>query len=63
MFILTKKVLKFPYQISKNQELTIQQLRRKKKTHKYPQLMYGEQIPEKQTRNSSVKFSLLNQEE
>ena len=61
MFILTKKVLKFPYQISKNQELTIQQLKRKK--NKYPQLMYGEQIPEKQTRNLSVKFSQLNQEE
>ena len=43
-------------QVSKSQELTIQQLRRKK-TRKYRQLNYGEQIPEKQTRNSSVKFS------
>ena len=42
-------------QVSKNQELTIQQLR--KKTRKYRQLEYGEQIPEKQTRNSSVTFS------
>ena len=33
-------------QVSKNQELTIQQLRRKK-TPKYCQLKYGEQIPEK----------------
>ena len=36
-------------QISKNQELTIQQLRRKK-TRKYCQLKYGEQALEKQTR-------------
>ena len=36
-------------QISKNQELAIQQLRRKK-TCKYCQLKYVEQIPEKQTR-------------
>ena len=49
-------------QVSKNQELTIQHLRRKK-TRKYRQLNYGEQIPEKQTRNSSVKFSRSNQEE
>ena len=49
-------------QVSKNQELTIQQLRRKK-TRKYRQLKYGEQIPEKQIRNSSVKFSQPNQEE
>ena len=32
-------------QVSKNQEATIQQLRRKK-TCKYCQLKYGEQIPE-----------------
>ena len=49
-------------QVSKNQERTIQQLRRKK-TRKYRQLKYGEQIPEKQIRNSSVKFSQPNQEE
>ena len=49
-------------QVSKNQELTIQQLRRKK-AHKYCQLKYGEQIPEKQTRNLSVKFSRSNEEE
>ena len=41
-------------QVSKNQELTIQQLRRKK-TRKRRQLKYGEQISE--------KFSQLNQEE
>ena len=35
-------------QVSKNQELTIQQIRRKK-TRKYRKLKYGEQIPEKQT--------------
>ena len=35
----------------------------KKKTRKYRQLKYGEQIPEKQTRNSSTKFNQLNQEE
>ena len=46
-------------QVSKNQELTIQQLRRKK-ARKYRQLKYGEQIPKKQTRNSSVKFSQPN---
>ena len=49
-------------QASKNRELTIQQLRRKK-TRKYRQLKYGKQIPEKQTRNSLVKFSQLNQQE
>ena len=49
-------------QVSKNQEVTIQQLR-KKKTRKYRQLKYGEQIPEKQTRKSSVKSSQPNQEE
>ena len=49
-------------QVSKNQELTIQQIRRKK-TRKYLELKYGEQIPEKQTRNLSVKFSRPNQEE
>ena len=49
-------------QVSKNQEVTIQQLRRKK-TRKYRQLKYGEQIPEKLTRNSSVKSSQPNQEE
>ena len=49
-------------QVSKNQEVTIEQLRREK-TRKYRQLKYGEQIPEKQTRNSSVKFSQANQEE
>ena len=49
-------------QVSKNQEVTIQQLKRKK-TRKYRQLKYGEQIPEKQTRNSSVKSSQANQEE
>ena len=48
-------------QVSKNQEVTIQQLRGKK-TRKYRQLKYGEQIPEKQTRNSSVKSSQPNQE-
>ena len=32
-------------QVSKNQDVTIQQLRRKK-TRKYRQLKYGEQIPE-----------------
>ena len=41
-------------QLSKNQELIIQQLRRKK-THKYCQLKYGEQIPGKQTGSLSVK--------
>ena len=49
-------------QVSKNQELTIQQLERKK-TRKYCQLKYGEQIPKKQTQNLSVKFSRPNQEE
>ena len=49
-------------QLSKNQELTIQQLRRKK-TQKYRLLKYVEKIPEKQTGNSSVKFSGPNQEE
>ena len=49
-------------QVSKNQELTIQQLRRKE-TRKYLQLKYGDQIPEKQARNSSVKFSRPNREE
>ena len=49
-------------QVSKNQEVTIQQLRRQK-TRKYRLLKYGEQIPEKQTRNSSVKSSQPNQEE
>ena len=49
-------------QVSKNQEVTIQQLRRKK-TCKYRQLKYGEQTPEKQTRNSSVKSNQPNQEE
>ena len=49
-------------QVSKNQEVTFQQLRRKK-TRKYRQLKYGEQIPEKQTRNSSVKSSQPNQEQ
>ena len=49
-------------QVSKNQELTIHQLRRKT-TRKYRQLKYGEQIPEKQTRNSSVKSSQPNQEQ
>ena len=50
--------------MSKHQELAIaiQQLRRKK-TRKYCQLKCGEQITEKQTRKSSIKFSLLNQEE
>ena len=48
--------------VSKNQELTIQQLR-KTKTRKYRQLKYDEKIPEKQTRNSSVKFSRTDQEE
>ena len=41
-------------QLSQNQELIIQQLRRKK-THKYCQLKYGEQIPGKQTGSLSVK--------
>ena len=41
-------------QLSKNQELIIQQLRRQK-THKYCQLKYGEQIPGKQTGSLSVK--------
>ena len=49
-------------QVSKNQELTIQQLRRKE-TRKYLQLKYADQIPEKQARNSSVKFSRPNREE
>ena len=49
-------------QVSKNQEVTIQQLRRKK-TRKYRQLKYGEQILEQQTRNSSAKSSQPNQEE
>ena len=49
-------------QVSKNQEVTIQQIRRKK-TRKYRQLKYGEQISEKQTRNSSVKSSQPNQEQ
>ena len=49
-------------QVSKNQEVMIQQLRRKK-MRKYCQLKYGEQIPEKQTRNLSVKSSQSNQEE
>ena len=49
-------------QVSKNQEVTIQQLRRKE-TRKYRQFKYGEQIPEKQTRNSSVKSSQPNQEQ
>ena len=49
-------------QVSKNQEVTSQQLRRKK-TRKYRQLKYGEQIPKKQTRNSLVKSSRPNQEE
>ena len=48
--------------VSKNQELTIQQLR-KTKTRKYRQLKYDEKIPEKETRNSSVKFSQTDQEE
>ena len=48
--------------MSKNQEVTIEQLRRKK-TRKYRQLKYSEQIPEKQTRNSSVKSSQPNQEQ
>ena len=48
--------------VSKNQELTIQQLR-KTKTRKYRQLKYDEKIPEKQTRNSPVKFSRTDQEE
>ena len=49
-------------QVNKNQEVTIQQLRRKK-TRKYRQHKYGEQIPEKQTRNSSVKSIQPNREE
>ena len=48
-------------QVRKNQELTIQQLRRKK-ARKYRKLKYGEQITEKQSRNSSIKFSQPNQE-
>ena len=46
----------------KNQEVTIQQIGRKK-THKYRQLKYGEKITEKQTRNSSLKFNQPNQKE
>ena len=46
--------------VSKNQKLTIQQLRRKK-IRKYRQLKYGEQIPEKQNRNFLLKFSQPNQ--
>ena len=42
-------------QVSKNQEVRIQQLRRKKMC-KYHQLKYGEQILEKQTRNLSMKL-------
>ena len=34
-----------------------------KKTRKYRQLKCGEQIPEKQTRNSYVKINQPNQEE
>ena len=50
-------------QVSKNPELTIQQLKRKK-TCKYRQLKYGEtNTKKKQTRNSSVKFSQPNLEE
>ena len=49
-------------QVSKNQEVTIQQLRRKK-TRKDRQLKYGEQIPEKQIRNSSVKSSQPKQQQ
>ena len=37
-------------QVSKSQEVTIQQLRRKN-TRKHGQFKNGEQIPEKQTRN------------
>ena len=44
----------------KKKQVTIQQLRRKK-MHKYCQLKYGEQIPEKQTQN--VKVNQLNQED
>ena len=49
-------------QVSKNQELTVQQVRRKN-TCKYRQLKYGEKITRKQTGNSSVEFSRPNQEE
>ena len=45
----------FKEQVSKNQEVTIQQVRRKK-TCKHCKLKCGEQIPEKQTQNLSVKF-------
>ena len=38
-------------EVSKNEEVTIQKLRRKK-MRKYRQLEYGEPIPEKETRNS-----------
>ena len=38
-------------EVSKNEEVTIRKLRRKK-TRKYQQLEYGEPIPEKETRNS-----------
>ena len=58
----TTKYSTIKKQVSKNEELTIQQLRRKK-THKYRQLKYGEKIPEKQTGNSSVMLSRPNQEE
>ena len=43
----------------KKKQVTIQQLQRKK-MHKYCQLKYGEQIPEKQTQN--LKVNQLNQE-
>ena len=43
----------------KKKQVTIQQLQRKK-MHKYRQLKYGEQIPEKQTQN--LKVNQLNQE-
>ena len=49
-------------QVSKSQEVTIQQLRRKN-TRKHGQFKNGEQMPEKQTRNSSVKFNQPSQKE
>ena len=49
-------------QVSKNQAVTIQQLMGTK-TGKYRQIKYDEQIPEKQTQNSSVKSGQPNQQE
>ena len=63
--LASTKYNNFKEHVNKNQEITIQRLRRKKR-YKYCQLNYGEQVPEKHyvsTRNSSVKSNQLNQEE